>query len=88
MPQNGLNVIYSAELRVVLTPELSKKLEEFWVSCEDKNILGPADKITQRQLSGLRFKQDEQEDKAAFEIQTRVKKNPESAVFWSSSVSR
>lgn len=49
----------------------------------DENILGHTDKITQRQLSGLHFKQDEQEDKAAFEIQTQVKKKkiPEFAVF-------
>lgn len=40
----------------------------------DENILGHTDKITQRQLSGLHFKQDEQEDKAAFEIQTQVEK--------------
>lgn len=44
----------------------------FWVSSEDKNILGRADKITQHQHSGLHFKQDEQEDKAAFEIQTQL----------------
>lgn len=44
----------------------------FWVSSEDKNILGLADKIAQHQHSGLHFKQDEQEDKAAFEIQTQL----------------
>ena len=64
------------------------KKEAFWISGEDKNIQGLTDKITNRQLSGLHFQQDEQEDKAAFEIQTQVKKNPESAVFWSPWVSR
>lgn len=71
MHLNGLNV---KELWTVLTPELLKKWEAFRVPCEDKIILGLADKITQHQLSGLHFKQDEQEDKAAFEIQTQVNK--------------
>lgn len=62
----------TGEEKVLNPPKCLKRYRVFWISSEHKNILGLADKITQHQHSGLHFKQDEQEDKAAFEIQTQL----------------